>query len=190
MLELLQSFDQSLFQLVNQQWTNAIFDAVLPVFRDKMTWVPLYALLLFLLPYRYGKSGVYLIVLVAIAVGLSDLISSSLVKPYIERLRPCKNPQLLDEVRLLVNCGSGKSFTSSHAANHFSLAAALCIPLRKFRSFLLPVALIWAAMISYAQVYVGVHYPLDVVAGALLGLCLGAIFGLIAEDRLPVLTRL
>ncbi len=188
MLESIELFDQMLFEAINQDWANWMFDAVLPILREKTTWIPLYLFLLIFLPYRYGRNGFYLILLVAAAVGLSDFISSSIVKPVVERLRPCKNLEIADQVRLLVRCGSGKSFTSSHAANHFALAVSLMWPFAERRRVLYVLALFWAASISYAQVYVGVHYPFDVLFGAVLGSCLGGIFGIIARERLALVS--
>jgi undecaprenyl-diphosphatase len=105
---------------------------------------------------------------------LSDQISSSVVKPLFARLRPCNDPDLSTQVRLLLDgCGAGYSFTSSHATNHFALAIFLTVTLRQWIGKYTWVLYLWAASIGYAQVYAGVHYPFDILAGALLGTGIG-----------------
>jgi undecaprenyl-diphosphatase len=106
---------------------------------------------------------------------MSDQISSEIVKKTVERIRPCNDVVFKNYVRLLVRCGTGFSFTSSHATNHFCLASLFYFflnPLvlnRNRKSLLLFALLIWASLIGIAQIYVGVHYPTDIFFGALLG---------------------
>ena len=80
-------------------------------------------------------------------------------------------------MHLLVSCGGGLSFVSSHAANHFGLAVFLSVVLGKRFPWVVPILIFWAAVISIAQVYVGVHYPIDITGGALLGICFGYVAG-------------
>ena len=168
MSEILQ-FDYELFTLINEVWKNALFDALLPFWRNKYVWLPLYVFIISFLLINYGRRGMYYVLLVFALVFISDTMSSKLIKNWIQRVRPCNQEEFKDEVRLLVSCGSGYSFTSSHATNHFALAFFLILTLGKlFRKIRIPL-IIWAALVAYAQVYVGVHFPLDVIAGALLG---------------------
>ncbi|MEM6725329.1 MAG: phosphatase PAP2 family protein [Bacteroidota bacterium] len=108
---------------------------------------------------------------------LTDQISSQLIKPMVGRDRPCKEITLNDRVEPLVRCGSGKSFPSSHAANHFGIALIIGLGLRRMIPWLIWGLGAWAALISICQVFVGVHYPSDVFIGALLGIIIGAILG-------------
>ena len=107
---------------------------------------------------------------------MSDYMSSEIVKKTVERIRPCNDVDFKNFVRLLVPCGSGFSFTSSHATNHFCLATLFSFflnPLvltKKRKIFLIVICFFWAFLIGFAQVYVGVHYPTDIVAGAGLGI--------------------
>lgn len=169
MLEILIEQDKAFFSLINTQWSNAFLDVVLPYWRTKTTWIPLYILLFLVIAKDRGFKVIWVLIVLGLSIALADQISSEWIKKMVERIRPC-NDSSLPNVRILVHCGSGFSFTSSHAANHFALAMQLFLIFRmhwKTRYF---VALfIWAALIAYAQVYVGVHYPLDVLAGALLG---------------------
>ena len=166
--------DKALFALINGKWTNGFLDSILPWVRDSKNWIPLYVVILAFLFYKWGKAAWKWVVLVAINVALTDQISSSVFKPFFHRLRPCADPEILHQSKLLLDhCSGGFSFTSSHAANHFGVAMFVVMtlqPLFKNGRFLF---LFWAATISYAQVYVGVHYPVDVFAGALIGILVG-----------------
>ncbi|MFN8286483.1 MAG: phosphatase PAP2 family protein [Chitinophagales bacterium] len=145
--------------------------------RNKLTWIPLYALLAFLLYRKYGLKVFYIGLGVGVVVLLSDQISSSLIKPWIHRLRPCNNPEI--QARLLLEyCGGGYSFVSSHAANHFGMAVFFAAFFeRKFLAAAL--LLLWAFVVSFSQVYVGVHFPVDVIAGGLLGAVIGLAVSLV-----------
>ena len=169
MLESLIAQDKELFSLINMQWCNAFLDLVLPYWRTKTTWIPLYILLFLIIGKDRGFKIFWVLIVLGLTIAVADQISSEWIKKIVERVRPC-NDSSLPNVRALIHCGSGFSFTSSHATNHFALVMQLFLIFRmtwKARYF---VALfIWAALIAYAQVYVGVHYPLDVLAGGLVG---------------------
>ncbi|MFQ5447037.1 MAG: phosphatase PAP2 family protein [Saprospiraceae bacterium] len=174
MTELLQ-WDEQVFHLINCGWHNPFFDAVLPLLRNKYTWFPLYLFLLSFLLLNFKKQGIYWLIALALTVGITDAVSSHLIKKNVKRARPCKVYDAPADIHLLVHCGSGYSFPSSHAANHFGIAVFLCLTLgRVFRRIKIPL-LLWAASIGFAQVYVGVHYPLDVVAGSVLGCLLAGL---------------
>ena len=115
---------------------------------------------------------------------VSDQISSHVIKPFVGRLRPCNEILIKDYVRLLANCSSGFSFPSSHATNHFALAFFLIVLFNKRYKWVFPVLFFWAFAISYSQVYVGVHYPLDILTGGFLGTIIGITFGMIPKNHL------
>ena len=170
-MHLIQQLDQTLFQLINGHWHNALADAVLPLFREKTFWIPAYLIFTGWLVWKYRLQALWILLMLVATVALSDTISHRLIKQSVKRERPCRNPDL--QVRQLAYCGGGYSFTSNHAANHFALAMfilGLWGARARFWRWLLP---LWAASIAYAQVYVGVHYPLDVLAGSLLGTLIG-----------------
>lgn len=174
MQELIQ-FDEALFRLINGEWTTAFLDAVMPHWRNKYFWIPLYIFFLAFVGINHGKKFLPFLLAALITVGLSDTISSRLIKKTIKRDRPCNDLMLKEDVKLLIKCGSGYSFTSSHATNHFAIGLFFFYTVGVFfrRSrFLL---LLWAFSISYGQVYVGVHYPVDVFVGG----CIGASIGII-----------
>lgn len=169
MLESLIAWDKELFSLINTQWCNGFLDFVLPYWRTKTTWIPLYILLFLIIGKDRGFKIFWVLIVLGLTIAVADQISSEWIKKIVERLRPC-NDSSLPNVRTLIHCGSGFSFTSSHATNHFALVMQLFLIFRMTWKTKYFVALfIWAALIAYAQVYVGVHYPLDVLAGGLVG---------------------
>ena len=183
MLEWLIQYDSALFQLINSSWNNALFDFLMPLFRNKTFWIPLYIVIAAVLTYKYKLKVLPILLLFLLTVLLADQISSELIKKSVQRLRPCNDPLLQESLRLLIECGKGFSFTSSHATNHFALAflfnaflGPVLLPNKKNgRVFFAAASFLWAFFIAYAQVYVGVHYPLDVTAGAVLGTALAAL---------------
>ncbi len=173
MIDQLIQLDHQWFQAINQGLSNPFFDFLMPVLRNRYTWVPLYLLIIYVLVKNYGKTAWWMLLFLILCFAVADYTSSSIIKPAVERLRPCNEFPFNEQINKLVPCGRGYSFPSSHAANHFAIAVFLIALFRKKRNWLLPVAFIWAASICFAQVYVGVHFPVDVVAGALLGALIG-----------------
>jgi len=168
-MELLLQVDYRLFELINQEWTTPLLDVIFPWWREKTTWIPLYVLLLAGSIWKYRWLSIYWLVGLLLTVGLTDTLSHRVIKKNVQRPRPCHEVTTAVDSRALVDCGSGYSFTSNHASNHFGIALFLIATLGSFFKWMRWLLLFWAASIAYGQVYVGVHYPLDVVAGALLG---------------------
>lgn len=183
-LNTLVGFDQKAFFLINQSLRNSFFDFIMPYARDKNCWIPVYVLIAAYVIYRFRWRSVIIIISAGITVLLTDQIASSILKPIFHRLRPCNNPLVLPHIHLLVDCGSGFSFVSSHASNHFGIAVFLILILGKRIPWITPVALLWAVLICFAQVYVGLHYPADVIAGGLLGVVIGIITGKLCKASL------
>jgi membrane-associated phospholipid phosphatase len=168
--------DQQLFHFINHDMSNWFFDMLMPVLRNRLVWIPLYVFIFVFCLWRYKKQGIIIIILLALTAGLADYGSATIIKSFFKRVRPCNTPQLTELVQR-VDCGTGYSFPSSHAADHFALAVFLSIVFYRRYKWVLPVSLIWAASISFAQVYVGVHYPIDVTVGAIYGALVGLLFG-------------
>jgi membrane-associated phospholipid phosphatase len=169
-------WDFNLFVKIHGHWTAPWLDTILPIWRDKRTWVPLYAILLFLLVRVFRWQGVLLGVMAGCCVGLADTLSSSVIKPAVARLRPCRTEELSPFIRDIIDCGPGLSFPSSHAANHFALAVFLFVLFHRRYALASWVGILWAFSIAYAQVYVGLHFPLDIMGGAALGSIIGVLF--------------
>ena len=167
-------WDQTIFLKINRDWTNSFLDDNYPWWRDSQTWIPLYLFLLLFILMNFGRKAWLWIFFVLLTVAITDQLSSTIFKNWVHRLRPCNDPFMYYYVRLLLtHCPSNASFTSSHATNHFGAAVFIYTTLKehikKWGYFLF----FWAATISYGQVYVGVHYPLDIIGGAITGSLIG-----------------
>ena len=171
-MELLE-LDYTLFYTINHTWQHPFLDAILPFWRNKYIWAPLYLFILTYLVINHKRKGLWIVLCLGLTVTISDVVSSRVVKPLVHRVRPCNNADLTPPARQLVRCGSGYSFTSSHATNHFGVAVFLIILFARKHPWIRWVLFFWAGTISLGQVYVGVHYPFDIVGGALLGSAIG-----------------
>jgi len=175
MIETLKQIDTRWFLEINNHWQNEFLDLVLPFFRNAKNWIPLYLAIIFFTYKTQGKNWWKVLLTACILVLITDQFSANLVKNTFERLRPCNEPALKNMVRNLVPCGGGYSFMSAHATNHFGLAVFFSNVFKfQFKQVWI-VALIWAGLIAIAQVYVGVHYPMDVIAGAICGIIFGTV---------------
>lgn len=165
-MDFLLNLDLQLFRAINYGMANPIMDFIMPIITREKFLLPVYILGLILLVWKGGRKGrIVAIVLVAGAI-TSDQLSSNLIKDLVGRLRPC---QSLVDLRLLVPCGSGKSFPSSHAVNNFAAAIILTHYYKRFT----PIFIIFASIIAFSRIYVGVHYPLDVLGGIIIGSFIG-----------------
>ena len=172
----LDNLDKSMFKLFNGRLTNDVFDKIAPWWREQSTWYPLYISLLLYVILKMKKSAWKWVVAFILTIAISDIISSQILKDLIGRIRPCSEPSLVGYCKLLINrCPTSGSFTSSHAANHFAMAMFIFYTLKKYFGKFGIIFIIWACTIAYAQVYVGVHYPFDVIGGAILGIAIGTL---------------
>lgn len=163
--------DHRLFHLVNAVWTNRLLDIAMPVVTDLHKWPPFWAaapLGLGWWVFRQRRRALEVLLGLALTVGVADAVSHRLLKPHFHRDRPEKAGVA---VILRTRSHAGYSFPSNHAANCFAGAAFLGAAYPPLRLTLLAAA----AVVAYSRVYVGVHYPLDVAAGALFGLGVGAL---------------
>ena len=174
MFKKLIDFDKWLFTKINQSSANSLFDTIMPFFREPLVWIPLYLFFILYAIYNFPKKALGWIIGLGLTATTTDLISSRIIKPLIGRKRPCNDLEMIDTIRLLIsNCGQNGSFTSSHAANHFGIAMFIYITMRNIWGNYTYLFFIWAALISFAQVYVGVHYPFDILGGAIVGCSAG-----------------
>lgn len=181
MIEILQNIDIQLFEWINQGLSNSFFDYVLPPFRNRDTWIPLYIILFLYIIYSKKKRAWVVILLAIASIGMADGISSHILKPLVARVRPCNTAILQQEIILrLQHCSGAFSFPSSHATNHFALASFIGLVFYTQTKWFLYIGIFWATTISFAQVYVGVHFPIDVLFGAFLGVYIGCFFSYLA----------
>lgn len=175
-LQQLERLDQWLFIRINSGLANPFFDLIMPFARYPMNWAPLYVFLAAFALLNFKSKGAWWILFFIVTIPLTDMTGTYIFKKGFERIRPCGDPDFYFHVRLLADrCSTGFSFISNHAANHFGLATFFYLTTRPlFKNWSL-VAFVWAAWIAIAQVYVGLHYPGDILAGAVIGLIFGTL---------------
>jgi membrane-associated phospholipid phosphatase len=183
--ETIKAADYKLFSKINGQWHNTFFDFFFPLTRESFIWIPFYFFLLVFSVINFKNRGWYWALFFIATAVISDFISSVIIKDAFFRLRPCHDPAITDQVRFLVSyCPSSSSFTSSHATNHFAAAMYIFTTFRKAVSKWWAAVFGWALVISYAQIYVGVHFPADVICGALVGLMVGYLPAIIYNKKI------
>lgn len=169
------ALDRALLKHINADWHNAFLDRLLPLSRNANTWLPLYIFLFLLVVIKFRSNRWWWVAFAVATVALTDFVSSSLVKNMIFRVRPCNEPAFADWIRLFkgIYLPKSSSFTSSHAANHFGMATFFYLTLKqRFKRWPL-LFFVWALLVCYAQMYIGVHYPLDIIGGSAIGLLIG-----------------
>ena len=171
------SLDKVIIAAWHQGYHPEYLDAIAPWWRQKETWLPFYLLLIGWLVWRQRWRGLGIAAAGGATVGLADYLSAGVIKKLVGRIRPCNLDGLKDQLDLLTGCGSGLSFPSAHAANHFALAVFLSVVCFAERRYIKWALLLWAASIAIGQVYVGRHYFTDIFAGAGLGTLLGWLGG-------------
>lgn len=165
--------DKELFIYLNTLGSVA-WDGFWEFLSERSYWIPFYLFLLYLLFRNFGwkKTGLVL-GLTLLMVLFTDQITNFL-KDGFQRPRPCFTPEFEGIMRGVGCERRGRfGFTSAHASNHFAIALFLGLIFRKSYKWMLPLLLVWAALISYSRIYLGVHFPLDVICGGLIGLVLG-----------------
>lgn len=178
-IDTLVQLDRELFTFINSTASSPLLDWLFKALRNAYTWVPLYAFLLYWILKRHRKYAWQFLLFSLVAFAITDSMSASLLKPMFARLRPCYDPVMQASLRDLVGCGGKYGMPSSHASNHFALASMwyfIITWMDKRRWWWL---WLWAISICYAQVYVGKHFPGDVLVGAILGTCVGTLLALL-----------
>ncbi len=172
-IDFLVQVDVKLFLTLNG-WRSSFFDFLMYWISDKYIWVPFYAFVLYLIARVYKIQTFYILGFIVLLITLSDQSSVHLFKNVFERLRPCHNPHLEGMVNLINNrCGGQFGFISSHASNSYALASFVFFLLRRHYFKFAVWMLVWAAIVGYSRIYLGVHYPADVFAGSIVGFLWG-----------------
>jgi membrane-associated phospholipid phosphatase len=178
--------DRHLFYFINHDLTNPFFDWIMPWLRTPKNWIPLYILISTYCLFKYRVKGIIIMAFIGMSAGFADFTSAEIVKPLVHRLRPCADSIVskTDIERVIdkngyVACGSGYSFPSTHATDHFAMAFFMIMLFHKRWRWVWFFGILWAGSISFAQVYVGVHFPIDVFFGALYGCLVGWLMSLL-----------
>ena len=172
-LESLIAFDKQWLINVNDFVGTAWLDQLMILASSKCASIPLYAFILYILWKKFGtEQTLWIVTAVAAMVVISDQGSVHLFKNVFQRLRPCHDAQLSQQLMLVTGkCGGQFGFVSSHAANVFGLATFLVFTFKANKGWFS--LFVWAAVVSFSRIYLAVHYPLDVVVGAIFGMLTG-----------------
>ncbi len=162
MLEMLSAIDRGLFLFINMQPANPVTDFIMPIITSDQLLRVSYGAAMAILLWRGNARLRWLVLFSAMVLLLTDQLAANVLKGLIERPRPC---HLVEQVHLLVGCGGGFSMPSAHAANAFGQATLFALTVPATRRYLI----ITASLIALSRVFVGVHYPGDILVGAVLG---------------------
>jgi undecaprenyl-diphosphatase len=184
MLERLIDLDKDLLLAINS-WHTPWLDQLMMAMTNGLNWLPLFLLVISMIIYKYRWHAVTIIGYIILVIILTDQISASLLKPLVARLRPSHDPGIKDLVHLVNNYRGGLySFVSSHAANAFGVATFLFLRVRSQLNWIW-VMFLWAAIFSYTRLYLGVHFPLDIICGGILGAILAYLVFLLGKIVRP-----
>ena len=178
MIEQLIKFDKELLLFLNGMH-NDFLDFIMYWISEKFIWIPFYLFLIYHVIKKYKLRTIDVLIGAAVLITVSDMISVYGFKEVFHRLRPCNEDSPVKPLIHLVynECGGKYSFVSSHAANTFALSFFLICLLGKKMKWIAPVMIIWASVVSFTRIYLGVHYPFDVFCGAILGITIGLTIG-------------
>lgn len=176
MIDQILQLDKDIFIYLNSLGTKA-WDPFWMAYTSKFNWIPLYALLLYLMSRQMRLKAVLVtVVVVALMILVTDQVTN-LFKNGFHRLRPCHLAEIVDSMRLVKShCGGQYGFFSGHASNTMAAAIFIGLTLKKRFKNLIYLLIFWALLMAYSRIYIGVHYPLDILFGMLLGLLTGTVF--------------
>lgn len=162
--------DKTLFYLINKELSSPELDNFMLLVRQPFAWIPLYFFFLLFFSANCRRHLLPIVALSLLTFSISDFTSASILKPLIGRLRPCHDPTMMFSINNISGCGGLFSMPSSHASNHFGLAGFWFLIIKRILNQNWYWLWLWAFLVGFSQIYVGVHFPGDIIAGALLGI--------------------
>jgi len=171
-MEELKQIDQSLLLFLNS-FHNGFWDKAVTLFTSIEIWIPFYMLIIYVIIKTYKRNSIYILILIALSIVVSDQFSG-LIKNSVQRLRPTQDPVLGSLVHNVFNRGGAYGFFSAHAANTFTMAI---ITAKLFKNQIYTILIFtWAILVSYTRIYIGLHYPGDILTGWIWGILTGLAF--------------
>ncbi|MFD2033764.1 phosphatase PAP2 family protein [Belliella marina] len=167
MIESLRAWDENLFIYLNGFHIDFL-DPIVFQLTQTWPWIPLYLFLIYLIVKKFGKESWWVMISIGLTILFADQFTSGFMKPFFERLRPCHDPMWEGIIHNFGKCGGSYGFASSHSSNSFGIATIMTLTLSD-RYKAVKWLFLWAALFSYTRIYLGVHYPADVLVGAFVG---------------------
>ena len=180
MLEFLDKTDKELFLYLNAMHSS-FSDDLWQFVTNIPTWIPLYAVILIMMILIFKKDSFFLVAGILLVVLVSDQFTSTFMKAFFARPRPCFDPEIGHLVHVVKSCGGKYGFASSHSANSFGIAMFVWMTFRYYWSGTW-LMFIWAFIVAFSRIMVGVHYPGDILVGGILGAIFGGIIFKILEE--------
>lgn len=171
MIAWLDQIDKTLFLYLNSMYSDTS-DQVWMFITNIPTWIPLYVFILAVFIIVFKKDSFYLIIGLLLVVLFSDQFTSGFMKPFFARSRPCHDPEIGHLVHLAKSCGGQFGFASGHSANSFGIAMFVWLVFRSYWKWTWLIFL-WASSVAYSRIAIGVHYPADIITGAIIGILFG-----------------
>ncbi|QSE96905.1 phosphatase PAP2 family protein [Fulvivirga lutea] len=179
MIEYLIELDKSLFFFLNGLHSSWM-DPIMFWISDKKIWIPFYLFLAGWIIKTFNKKSIIYLLALGLAITITDQVISGFMKGFFERFRPSRDPENQGMVHIVNGYTGGKyGFASSHSGNAFALAMFIYLTFREYKWVWL--MFVWAAIVAYSRVYLGVHYPGDILVGGIIGLIFGKLCHRLAE---------
>lgn len=186
MLDYFNLLDHQLFDFIQINFRSVHLDPMFLAFRDKVFWIPFYIFLTSWIIIKFRNKAWRFFALMILTIILTDQLNSTLLKKHFERVRPCNEIYFKDQFLPVIECSGGFSFPSSHATNHMGIASLLFFVFGSYFGSWKWGILVWALLVGFSQVYIGVHFPFDVLAGWIEGFLVG--FGIFVLFRKFILS--